>query len=131
MMTDPNTFPQFNESCKGKTSGFCGRFYVAKGDRAGFLQALEFADAHPEYETNSSAGPRGLAQEIIDNGVFAQCTVKRTFAHLIKRDIRAQGATTDELDLLEQLTKSFVDSNYSFPMLVHELVSLPQYRRAR
>ena len=131
MMTDPNVFPLYNESCKNKTSGFCGRFYVAKGERAGFLQALEFADAHPEFEANALAGPRALAQSIIDNGTFAQCTVKRTFSYLVKREIRAQGATTDELDLLSELVQSFEGSGYSFPMLVHEIVSLPQYRRAR
>ncbi len=131
MMTDPETFPPFNESCKNKTNGFCGRFYVPKGPRAGFLQALEFADAHPEIEANVNAGPRELAQQIIDNGVFAQCTVKRVFSHFVKREIRAQGATTDELALFDQLVKSFAESGYSFPMLVHEIVNLPQYRRAR
>jgi hypothetical protein len=131
MMTDPKTFPPFDDYCKNKTSGFCGRFYVASGPRAGYLKPLEFADAHPEFEQNANAGPRALAQEMIDNGVFAQCTVKRTFAYLVKRDIRAQGATTDELALLDELSKSFIDSSYSFPELVHQIVSLPQYRRAR
>lgn len=131
MMTDDSVFPLFNESCKNKTSGFCGRFYVPKGPRAGWLQALEFADAHPEYEANATGGPRALAQSTIDSGIFAECAVKRTFSHFVKRDIRAQGATTDELELLSSLTQSFVDSSYSFPMLVHAIVSLPQYRRAR
>jgi hypothetical protein len=131
MMTDPKQFPPFNEACKNKTSGFCGRFYVAKGPRAGWLQALEFADAHPELETNAKLGPRALAEQAIASGVFAHCTVKRTFSHLVKRELRAQGAASDELALLEQLSQGFVDSGFSFPMLVHQIVSLPQYRRTR
>jgi hypothetical protein len=131
MMTDPKVFPPFNEACKNKTSGFCGRFYVAKGPRAGWLQSLEFADVHPELETNAKAGPRALAEQLIASGAFARCTVKRTFSYLVKRELRAQGATTDELALLEELSQSFVGSGYSFPLLVHQIVSLPQYRRAR
>jgi hypothetical protein len=123
-------FPSFNENCK-KSSSFCNRFYVTKGERAGWLLQFEFANAHPEYEQNASAGPGGFAQEIIDNGVFAQCAVKRMFSYLVKRDIRAQGATTDELTLLNTLVQSFQDNDYSLPMLVHDIVGLSAYRRAR
>ncbi len=129
-MLTADGFPAYNEACK-KSSSFCNRFYVTKGDRAGFLLQLEFANAHPEYEEHADIGPGGFADEIIGNGVFAQCAVKRTFTYLVKRDIRAQGATTDELALLDTLVKSFEGSGYSFPMLVHDIVSLPAYRRAR
>jgi hypothetical protein len=129
-MLDDDGFPAYNENCK-KSSSFCNRFYVTKGDRAGWLLQFEFANAHPEYEEHANAGPGGFADEIIDDGVFAQCAVKRTFSYLVKRDIRAQGATTDELELLTTLVKSFQDNGYSFPMLVHDIVSLSAYRRAR
>ncbi len=130
-MTDKTIFPDFNESCKNKTTGFCGRFYVPTGPRAGFLQALEFADTQPTVEANVKAGPRAWAQEVIDTGIFAQCSVRRVFKHFMKRDIRAQGAATDETSLLGSLTQTFIDSGYSFPLLVHDVVSLPQYRRVR
>lgn len=130
-MTDAAMFPSYNEACKDNKSGLCNRFYVTSGDRAGWLLPFEWAEAHPEYETNITAGPRKLAEEIIDSGVFAQCAVKKAFTHFVKRDIRAQGDATDEYALLLSLADDFQASGYSFPVLVQKITALSQYRRTR
>jgi hypothetical protein len=133
LMTDFSTFPRMNEDCKGKTSQFCRRFYVTDADahNAGSLIAYQYADVHADIEKNLEDGPRAMAQSIIDDGTFAHCTVRKVFTHLVKRDIRAQGAESEELALLETLASGFEQSSYSLPWLVREIVSLPQYRRVR
>jgi hypothetical protein len=45
--------------------------------------------------------------------------------------MRISGDSADELQLLEKLAKGFESSGYSFPSLVKEIVTLPQYRRVR
>jgi len=132
-MSEASGLPNPNMACKGKGSAFCKRFYVtdAMAHNPGALLSLQWADLHTEYQTNSEAGPRALAQSIVDDGTFAHCTVRKAFAHFVKRDMRAQGAETDELALLDSLADGFAKSGYSFPWLVQELVSLPQYRRVR
>lgn len=132
-MDEAAGFPTKKDSCVGSASAFCRRFYVTQEDahNPGSLLALQWADDHPEYTDNAASGPRALAQQIIDDGTFAHCTVRKTFAHFVKRDIRAQGAESDELDLLEELAKGFEQSTYDFAWLVREIVNLPQYRRVR
>jgi len=138
--TDAALFPQMMPSCVSATpSQFCARYYVTHADahNPGKLLTLQWADVHPEYianmmgEADAAGGPRKWAQQIIDDGTFAQCTVKRVFGYIMKRDMLVAGDQTDELDLLRNLSQGFKDSNYSFPWLVEQVVSLPQYRRIR
>jgi hypothetical protein len=130
-MFENNLFPVFDEFCKGKQSGFCGRFYVtSKSDpRAGYLLPYRFTDVHADYVELLEAGPRELAKQIIEDGTFAQCTVRRVFAHFVKREMRTQAPTDDESLLLGELANAFAVDGYSFPELVRSVVSLPQYRR--
>lgn len=132
-MTDPLAFPKERPSCIGVDSGFCGRFYVFQKDahNPGWLIPYQYSDLHPEYVENLEEGPAKLAQEIIDDGTFARCAVKKAFWAFVKRDIRAAGEQADEAELLDELAKGFEASGYSFPWLVRAVVSAPQYRRVR
>jgi hypothetical protein len=57
--------------------------------------------------------------------------VKNLFHHFAKRDIHAEGAESDEVDLLGQLASGFAKNGYDMRWLVQQIVSLPQYRRVR
>lgn len=134
LMSDTTMFPVKNPACNDATpSGFCGRFYATQpdGHNPGSLLPYQFADVHPEYKAHITAGPRELAQSIIDDGSFAQCTVKNLFYHFANRDIHAEGAESDELLLLGELSKGFAQNGYDMRWLVQQIVSLPQYRRVR
>lgn len=128
------TFYKKAPNCVGSNSAFCNRFYVtaSDADNPGALLAYQYDDAqHTDISAALAGGPRKRAQEIVNNGTFAKCSVKRVFRSLVKRDMRVEGATTDELALLGTLSDGFKNNAYSFPWLVEQVVSLPQYRRVR
>jgi hypothetical protein len=131
------TFPIVRPSCvpgAGKQpSHFCGRFYVTQPDEhnAGMLLSRQYADVHSDLGVALEGGPRRLAQRIIDRGDFAQCAVKRLFLQLLRREMHLTGEGPDESALLETLAADFTASNYDFPRLVRQIVSLPVYARAR
>jgi hypothetical protein len=133
LMTDPLIFPLKRTQCIGQNNAFCNRFYVTQSDghNPGSLLAYQFTDTHADYLTNLEGGPRALAQKAIDDGSFARCTVKKVFEQLVKRELQAEGAETAELELQATLAQGFKDNAYSFPWLVEQVVSLPQYRRVR
>lgn len=131
-MTDTSLFATQNDSCAdGTPTQFCKRFYVTQPDahNTGALSPYQFADNHPEYIDNIEKGPRKLAEETIGSGAFAQCAVKRVFAHFHKRDMAVLGDNTDELEMLSKLATEFQGSNYDLRQLVLKIVTLPQYRR--
>jgi hypothetical protein len=133
-MSDKAMFPITDASCNSANpSAFCGRFYATQPDshNAGTLLAYQFADKHPLYTSHIQAGPRELAQGIIDDGTFAQCTVKNVFSHFAKRDLRSEGAESDEYMLMNDLASGFSKNGYDMRWLVQQIVSLPQYRRVR
>lgn len=128
------TFYKKATNCVGSSSAFCNRFYVTAtdGDNPGALLSYQYSDAsHQDITDALAGGPRKRAQEIVANGVFAKCAVKRVFRNFVKRDMRVEGATTDELALLTTLSDGFKTNSYSFPWLVEQVVSLPEYRRVR
>ena len=130
----PGNFFRKANNCVGSTSAFCNRFYItaSDADNPGALIPYQYSDAqHADITAALAGGPRKRAQEIVDNGVFAKCAVKRVFRNFVKRDMRVEGATTDELALLSTLSDGFKTNSYSFPWLVEQVVSLPQYRRVR
>ncbi|MEJ7730550.1 MAG: hypothetical protein WKG00_15180 [Polyangiaceae bacterium] len=133
LMSDEAKFPRMNEDCVGSGSAFCKRFYITDPEayNAGSLLAYQWADLYPEVEGNLAEGVRALAEKVIDDGSFAHCTVRKVFSYFIKRDIRAQGVESEELPLFEALSDGFEEAGFSFPWLVREIVSLPQYRRVR
>ena len=71
------------------------------------------------------------AEHEIDSGDFAQCAVKRTFFQFMQREMRVAGSQSDEVTLLNTLASGFKTAGYSFPWLVQQVVSLPDYKRAR
>jgi len=135
LMSDTTLFPSFDAGCQGapKKKVLCSRFYVTDPSEhnAGALRSYQWADVHPELEPIIEAGPRELAEAAIADGSFARCAVRRAFKHFVKRDMRIDGETKDEAELLDELASGFIESGYSFPQLVMTLVSSPQYRRAR
>ncbi len=133
-LSDTARFPREDMGCsKSNASAFCRRFYVTDPEApgTGMLLPLQFAEAHPDQQQAFEVGPRQRALELIESGGFAQCTVRRAFSWFVKREMNTQGADTSELDLLNQLGEGFEESGYSFPWLVEQIVSLPQYRRIR
>jgi hypothetical protein len=135
-ITNRTLYPVSRPECKSSNDPDCRRFYVTDPEEAnvGTLRPFQFADAHPEYKTAIAGGPRLLAQKIINSGEFAQCTVQRAFAYLMKRDIRAFGEESDELALLEELSKEFTDpakGNWRYQWLVKRLISRPEYGSVR
>ena len=134
LMTDATRFPPQNTACASNNpSAFCRRFYVTESGapRRGWLQPLQFADVYPHIQAAYDEGPRGRAQQLIETGAFARCTVKRVFAHFVKRELRVSGESADELELMQSLASGFTQNEYSYPWLVERVVSLPQYRRVR
>ncbi len=135
---DAVRFPRIRNTgattCVGKGSSFCRRFYVTDptADNPGALIPYQYSDAaHPNITAALQGGPRKQAQEIIASGIFAQCTTRRMFAYLMKRDIRFQGANADdEAPLLASLSSEFAKT-YDLPKLIQSIVSLPQYRSVR
>jgi len=130
---DAPTFPRHQAQCIGSKGAFCSRFYVTQPDahNAGELLPYQFADIHPDFLENLQEGPRALAEKAIADGTFARCTVKKLFAHFVKRDMNVAGSNTDEFLLLDSLSKGFAESGYRFRWLVEQIVSSPQYRRVR
>lgn len=137
LMTDTAVFPRVDPTCIDETpTNRCGRFYATNpnGDNPGSLLPYQYAisDAlHGGIAPAIAAGPGKRATEIIADGTFAKCAVKRAFAYLVKRDMRITGATSDELALQEQLRTEFAANGYSWPWLVNRIIALPQYRRER
>ncbi len=132
-MTNGTLYPRTRPACVGSNAAVCNRFYVTQPDahNPGALLPLQWMDEHPDFLANAEGGPRLLAKRLIDDGSFAQCTVKKAFAYFTKRPMRVAGEQAEEKPTLDRLAQGFKDHGYSFPWLVKELVSLPQYRRVR
>jgi hypothetical protein len=76
-------------------------------------------------------GDHSLSHDVIAaSDDFAQCTVKKLFTYLNRREMRISGADNDEAVLLTTLTASF-KKDYDFTKLVKAIISQPQYRRIR
>ena len=134
LLSNTALFPRINPSCVGSSSAFCSRFYVTApdADTPGSLISYQYANtAHPEVRANIAAGPRALAQQIIGDGTFDRCAVKKAFSYLVKRDMHTAGDQTDEVDLMTKLASGFGANGRSFPWLIEQVVELPQYRRIR
>lgn len=132
LMTDLARFPRTKADCvSAKPSAFCSRFYVtnAEAHRPGSLLTYQFTDTHPDFVPALEGGPRKLAQQIIQDGTFSRTVVRRMFLQLAKRDLRVEGEKTDELDLLDRLSKGFEAAGFNLKWLVREIVKLPAYRR--
>ncbi len=134
LMTNTTTYPRTRAACVNSNSAFCRRFFVTddSADNPGALLPYQYADAaHTDITAALASGPKGRANAIITDGTFARCAVKRTYANLMKRDLRVLGTDADEAATLQTLATGFKDNGYKLPWLVEQIVSLPAYRRVR
>lgn len=134
LLTNVTTWPRTKASCVGSTNALCNRFYVTNtdADNPGALLPYQYADTqHADITSALAGGPRKRVNESLTNGTFARCAVKRAWTSLMKRDMRLSGADADELTTLDTLATGFKTNNYSYPWLVEQIVSQPQYRRVR
>lgn len=118
------------------STAWCDRYYVPVPSMADpdirpyRLKALEFDDpAHPMVGPNFEAGPGGLAQGHIDNGVFHRVAVEHLFEFLMKRPPNLDVTSPDfEGDILQEIADNF-QVHDDFKKAVRDLVKLPAYRR--
>jgi hypothetical protein len=126
-------YPRLKSDCIGSKSVFCNRFYVTNpsADNPGSLIVYQYASAHPDVASAIAEGPRKRANEIISDGTFARCAVKRAWSNLLKRDMRVVGESTDELATLAGLADGFKDQNYDMKWLIEQIVTQRAYRSVR
>ena len=134
LMSDDTVFPIDDPDCvKDNPSGFCARFYVtdATADHPGKLFPYQYSQEHPEYIDDINAGPRQLAQQIIDDGTFANATVTELFTFFLKRAPITDGSIFDEQKTIGDLASGFKKNGYDFVWLAEQIVTLRQYGRTR
>ena len=102
----------------------CRRAYVTdeSSEYAGQLLAYEFADDHPDRETVIEAGPQRIANQALESGQFAQCTVSKIWQLLMNR-----APLSSEAHALDALAVDFAHG-YSMRALIRQVISHPEYR---
>jgi hypothetical protein len=134
LMSDDTVFPINDPDCvSDKPSGFCARFYVtdSSAENAGSLFPYQYSKDHPEYLDAIDAGPKQLAQQIIDDGTFANATVTELFTFFLKRAPVTDGSIFDEQKTVADLASGFKKNGYDFVWLTQQIVTLRQYGRTR
>jgi hypothetical protein len=128
-------FPTVNPACTtaaGARSRLCQLFYFTEADvtvpevedaYVGTLRAYVYADE--ARRANIEAGPERLAQQAVDSGAFARCTVQQLWTRLMGR---APAPAEDAA--VEALADDFAEGGYRLPDLVHALVTRPEYVEA-
>ena len=128
-------FPTVNPACataQGARAQACQLFYFTQADvtvpevedaYVGTLRAYVYADE--ARIVNIEAGPARLAQQAVDSGAFARCTVDRLWTRLLGR-----APASAEAELVEAMADDFADGGYRLPALVHALVTRPEYVEA-
>jgi hypothetical protein len=108
-------------------------FGLEQFDRAGRFRAVE--EAHPECAISGDGaitgfgnfnGPAGLADLMIQTGSVESCVVKQLFRYTTGRH-----ELTDDVPVIEALTKSFNDGGRKFDELVLDLVAHPTFAQRR
>jgi len=137
LMANNPMFPTQDMACttpQQANNSFCQRYYVQSTQATlnpGSLLVLQWLPAHPDYQAHLSGGPAAWGQSIIADHTFEQCAAQRVFAYFVKRPMAlGTGDASDETALLTSLSTGFANNQFSFPWLVDQVVSLPQYRRA-
>jgi hypothetical protein len=134
LMSDDNVFPINDADCIDKPqNGFCARFYVTDSsqENPGSLFPYQYQKEHPDYVDSINAGPKQLAQQIIDDGTFASATVTELFTFFVKRAPITDGSIFDEQKTISDLASGFKKNGYSFVWLTQQIVTLRQYGRTR
>ncbi|MSQ83669.1 MAG: hypothetical protein EXR77_12420 [Myxococcales bacterium] len=142
LMTDNTMFPKVNAACWPMvkapfSAAFCGRFYVLNkyAFNPGWLKTWQYATMddplHQSIQQGLEQGPRGLAQQVVDDGQFYNSSVRNLWQFLMGRDMVLEADDPhSELALLFELSGQFSKHN-DFRKLVLALVQLPHYRRVR
>ena len=142
LMAGNPMFPAVNMSCTtpGQANNpYCQRYYVQATQanlNPGSLLPLQWVAQHGpsngDYQTHLDGGPNSWAKSIITDHTFSQCMTQTAFNYLVKRPmVLGTGDASDETALLGSVSSGFEQQNYSFAWLVDQIITLPQYRRAR
>jgi hypothetical protein len=129
------TFPTYNPACvtgsSGRASALCGLFYFTQRDvtnpetdqqYVGLLKPYVYASE--ETEQNIEAGPEKIAEEAVESGAFAACTVRHMWNRFMSRD-----PTVDEEEEIDALAQDFA-TDYSLKRLIEQLVTRREYVEA-
>lgn len=128
-------FPKYSPTCadpRRAESAICRLFYFTENDVAdpavdgpyvGQLKAYVYADA--TRTANIEAGPERIAQQAVDSGAFAQCTVRRMWQLMMARAPSASEATT-----VDALAADFQNNGAHLKDLIRTIVTRPEYVQA-
>ena len=131
---DTETFPIEQPACatpRGANSPLCRRFYLTAANHPkeepylGTLLPYVFGDDHPDRAEIIEAGPRRLAQQAVDSGRFANCTVRKLWTRLLGRAPRP-----DEDPTIAELASDFAAGGYVVRDLARTLVTRREYVEA-
>jgi len=121
-------FPVVKPECAGGNANRnfqCRRFYLTEAQHpdeepyVGTLLSYVFADQ--EMEDNIETGPIAIAQEAIDSGAFASCTVNKMWSLFMART-----PENGEAALVDSLTEDF-KTDYNLRRLVKNIMKRPEY----
>jgi hypothetical protein len=108
----------------------CVRFYVTdpppNSDETafkGFLRPYEYRT--PDQVAQLETGPAALAQQSIDSGRFATCTVRKMWSYFMRRT----PTPDEEATVVPKLAGDFSQGGYHLRSLVKAIVTQPAYRR--
>ncbi|MEC9440892.1 MAG: DUF1585 domain-containing protein [Myxococcota bacterium] len=133
----PSIYPAYSEQCEScaktglRCSSACSSYYVrdVNDDRmesyAGYLSSyLWLSDKH---RPNIEQGPKLLARSGFADGRLSRCVARQSAEHLLGREL----TSSEQDELLPQLTRAFASSDYNYAELVRAIVTSPAYRRVR
>lgn len=122
-------FPKDNPICatpRGARSGLCRRLYLTEAnhpDEQEYLGALlPYVFADEVMQDSIAQGPGKLAQEAVDAGLFAECTVRKAWERLMH-----QPPAEADADALAAVTEAFIEGGYVYRDLIRALVTRPEY----
>lgn len=131
---DMEAFPDYSEACAedAQTSQSiardCSRYYKVTPAAAeeqpfvGWLNAFTFLEER--HQPHISQGPRLLVEQGIQDGRLSRCVSARAAQNLLGREL-----TEADEPLLEELSATLEDSDWSFRALTRAIVTSPSYRR--
>ena len=131
MAMNDDLYPIHDELCAGGRNNFkCRIFYLQPheaGDENNKLQEYigtlyPYVFASPEAEENIEQGPRKLAEKSIENGKFAECTVKKLWNYFMHRP-----PLDSEADIISAMANDFANDNYNFRNLVKQIITRDEY----
>ncbi|MGF1464985.1 MAG: hypothetical protein ACFCGT_02525 [Sandaracinaceae bacterium] len=132
---DPVAYPEYREECADCGRGLevcsedCRFNYITRAlspeeePYLGALRAFEFL--RDEHRPNVEAGPSALVMAGVADGRFTGCSVRRTVTWLFGREPLER-----EQELVAELTREFLDGEFSYRELVRAIVTHETYRRA-